>query len=439
MTTLTDISLLSQDKLLVMCIVSTVLMTLVLSDQKHQWHRNRLPFHIGGGVLVGVLTFFSLQRIFELDRIPLDVIGWTFLIVFTISILFTIQRTRKRLAMAIAGALCSLFFVVLLANQYYQYFPTVGSIFNLSAAPKQGQVVSRANQITAANIDETDYIPPVDQPRQGRLDALSIPGDISHFKPRQGYIYLPPAALIGDRSVKLPVIILLAGVPGSPDDWKVRINLEEILNSFATQHHGLTPIVVVADQAGGNGFENTGCVDSPHGNVETYLTRDVPRYIQSHYNTKSGSENWAIGGFSDGATCSIVLGARHPDIYQTLMSLSGEAAPTAGSQQKTIALFFHGSEADYRAHDARTILQSSEGKQKLAHSAAWLTAGKDEESALVQANRDVFDLAKKAGLDVTLELQEGHHSFGLWKNAFIDALPWLSYHVGLTDCERACR
>lgn len=80
---------------------------------------------------------------------------------------------------------------------------------------------------------------------EGVLASADIP--VTDFSPRTSYIYLPPAYFAHPRPL-LPVLVLMAGQPGSPEDWVSIGHLKRRMDDFAAQHHGLSPIVVSVDQ-----------------------------------------------------------------------------------------------------------------------------------------------------------------------------------------------
>lgn len=432
-----DISLINQDRLILICIISSVLVTLVLKSQTKRWFMSRFPWHAAGSIAIGSLVWFLLWHQYPEDGIPLKLIAWVGVSVFVISILFTIKRSRRRFVVAGFAAVFTLLLSMVLANDYFQYYPTIGSLFGSTTSSQNtlhGSILEMTNhKITLGPAIETSYSAPASLPTQGSLMSTSIPGPVSHFSGRQSFVYLPPAMLSSVKPPALPVLILLSGVPGNPGDWKDRLNLQSTMDLFAAKHKGLAPIVVVADQTGGDGFTSTGCVNSSRGDAETYLTVDVPAYIKSHYDVMRAPQGWAIGGISDGGACSTVLAARHPELFSTFMSLSGETSPSIESKQDAINTLFHGSVTDFNKYDAQLLFSAKDASTTYSHTAGWLAIGRDEQQPLVQDNRSLFETAKQNSIEMTLETLPGHHGFGLWKRAFSDALPWVSQHIGATQ------
>jgi S-formylglutathione hydrolase FrmB len=169
-------------------------------------------------------------------------------------------------------------------------------------------------------------------------------------------VYLPPAALVA-RAPRLPVIEMLSGQPGAPANLITSGAMATILDQFAAAHHGLAPIVVIPDQLGAPQL-NPMCVDSILGNSATYLTVDVPNWITHHLHVLPGPADWAIGGFSQGGTCSIQLGAKYRGLYGSILDIAGEVAPHHGSIPATTASAFGGSAAEYTAATPLALLAS---------------------------------------------------------------------------------
>lgn len=432
-----DISLLNQDRLIIVCVIGTICMTFVLAHQTKRWYISRFPYHTLGATLIGVVAWTILWHMYPEDGIPLKLVVWVAISLFSASILFTIRRGKQRFFIAGIGAFFTILFSMMLANDYFQYYPTVGSLFGSSSTSQNtinGSTIETTNHASLPLPSiEKGYDTPVDLPNHGALTSVAIPGPVSHFNARQSFVYIPPAALSSQKPASLPVLLLLSGVPGNPGDWKDRLDLLATMDVFAASHKGITPIVVVADQTGGDGMTSTGCVDSSRGNAETYLTTDVPAYIKSHYNVTAAPQGWAIGGISDGGACSTVIAARHPDIFGTFISLSGETSPSIESKQDAINSLFNGSVQTFNTYDAVLLFASKNASSTYAHTAGWLALGRDEQQPLVQSNRTLFDEAQKANIDMTLETLPGHHGFGLWKRSFKDALPWASRHIGATN------
>ena len=272
------------------------------------------------------------------------------------------------------------------------------------------------------------WTPPAGMPTAGRLLHVTIPATRSHFTARDALLYLPPAALTA-APPHLPVVVLLSGQSrgAGPADLQTGGHIEETMDALAALHRGLAPIVVVPDQLGPESA-NPMCVDGPLGNSRTYLLHDVPAWVTTHLRVQSGAGAWTIGGFSQGGTCAIQLGAGDPARFGNLIDVSGEAGPTLGSVATTIAEGFSGDAAAYRAAQPAALL-AAHGPYRASN--AFFAAGADDhvygQFTPVQAQR-----ARAAGMHVTTWILPGaRHNWATAGPALAAGLSWLMPLVGL--------
>ena len=304
-------------------------------------------------------------------------------------------------------------------NQNYDYYPTLARLLGKSAAnfADLPQLKAIRNQVRRTG----------KLPTHGETIAVTIPATVSKFKTGQAYVYLPPA-WFKNPEPQLPLIELIAGVPGEPSDWTRAGFADTTSTAFAEQHHGAAPILVIPDN-NGNLTSDSECANSVFGNAETYLIKDVPTYMQSEFNAAIGKHAMAVAGLSAGGTCSTILALRNPQVFSTFASYSGYASPTYENDdaQQTIAQLYGGSKANYEAHNPVNLLAG----HQYPGSAGWFTAGQSDPQPLA-ASRQLSALADKTGMQVCWSAPPGDHSFAFWAAAFRLSLPWLSWRLGLT-------
>jgi S-formylglutathione hydrolase FrmB len=238
-------------------------------------------------------------------------------------------------------------------------------------------------------------------------------------------LYLPPAYLSRPRA-QLPVLVLLSGQPGSPDDWLDGGQLAQRMDAFAAAHDGLAPVVVMPDHLG-DPLNNPLCMDSRLGNVATYLSVDVPAWVRDTLQVDPKPSGWAIGGFSNGGTCSLQMAVNAPDVYPTFVDISGEAEPTLGDHTATVQAAFGGDEAAFAAVNPLDVLR----QKQFPGTAGYLVAGEQDTVYGPQAQR-VFAACQAAGMDVQLHVKPGGHTFEVWGPGLEEALPWLATRLGMT-------
>lgn len=369
---------------------------------------------------ISILVYISLQMSFPEDIIPIQLIFWLLplgIVFGALPYCFIDKKYRILTALTILPA----FLIAALAvNNYYHYYPSIAA-FLQKAPSRQSNIISTSTDHKSRKTALEEYYAPLhDQPQKGTLADVSIPPS-GHYEPRGAYVYVPPA-LIKNSSLTLPVIVLLGGYPGTPTDW-VNAGAKTILDDFAAKHKGLAPIVAIPDITGVHNID-TECVDSRLGDVETYLTKDVPAYLKAHYQVATSPANWAIMGYSEGGTCSTLVAIRNPDIYRSYGNITGDSIPSLNTPEQTLSVLFNGNKDVELAHDPTHLLATNSNPDyKKMH--AWYYLANHDSPFILSRVQTQVRTAKLAGVDVSFKEVNGHHGFEIWKAGFTEALPWL--------------
>lgn len=317
------------------------------------------------------------------------------------------HHAGRRVLMATVAVFTSLA-VAGLANMEYQSYPTVAS---LDPSPVT-QTISY-DQLASYNGREA-----------GAIVTVDLPGTTSGFAARQAIAYLPPAYFAGKD---LPVIVLLHGNPGGPEQWFGSGEAAQTANTFQQANGGVSPIVVAVD-ATGSETANPICVDSSMGNVMTYLSADVPAGIKQAFHVDGDQSHWTVGGLSYGGTCTLQILTNHPEVYGSGIDLSGEAEPTIGKHQDTVAKFFAGSEDAYQAVNPAHLLTT---RTYPATEVVFIAGQQD--SLATAALSGLSDAARRAGMATYYGTRPGGHSFEVWRPGLREAFAWAARRGGLTD------
>ena len=151
----------------------------------------------------------------------------------------------------------------------------------------------------------------------------------------------------------------------------------------------------VPDQ-NGEATHNSLCADTTQGNAETYLTTDVVNWAKKMLPVAKSARMWAMGGFSQGGTCTTQLVPRHPEIYGAMLPVDGELKPTNGSVAKMVQEYFAG---DRKAYDEQVpvnaIASSGTSEQAL------FTGAGERDKESISNMRTIAAAARKAGMEVT--------------------------------------
>ena len=337
--------------------------------------------------------------------------------------------TVRPRVLAVVSAGLALLAVAVTVNIAYAQYPTLGSLFSPST-PTQDQVPER-NPSSAAGLPATtdaNWSPPGNMPAGGRLYQADIPGSVSGYASNPSLVYLPPAYLADPAAVNLPVLVLIHGQPGSPKDWLVGGQLLEVMDAYAANHQGLAPVVVLPDASNANNANWPLCMDTDISKSGTYLAVDVPAWVQQHLASGlSGGQQWAVAGYSYGGTCAMQLATNFPDAYPTFIDIAGEAEPTdSQGKAQLISTYFGGDESRFKNQNALDLLAA----KTFPDSAGIVAVGIDD-SVYKPQGQQVYDAAKAAGMDVSLQKLPGGHSWQVWKAGLVNNLDWLSRRLGI--------
>jgi enterochelin esterase-like enzyme len=404
--------------------IASVVLSVGWVDGAWKW---QLPIGLPVSLVLTALTAVAIH-VFNLvpAEFPRSFYIWAWLIWFSLTLIVLgwtrahwILRSFSVLALVVC--IVAAFTVI---NQTYDYYPTLARLLGKNAANFTDLPELKAIR---TQVRETGKLP-----THGETIALTIKGTVSKFQTAQAYVYLPPIWFKSPEP-QLPLIEMIAGVPGQPSDWTRAGYADTTATAFAEQHHGEAPILVIPDN---NGLKtsDTECSNSVFGNAETYLITDVPNFMQANFNAAIGKHSIAVAGLSAGGTCASILALRNPKEYSIFASYSGYSSPTYinDNEQQTIAQLYGGSKADYEAHNPEGLLKTN----RYTTTSAWFTAGAQDQQAFASAQQ-MADLARKAGMaQVCLTTPPGGHDFVFWAAAFQDSLPWLSWKLGLTPAPK---
>jgi S-formylglutathione hydrolase len=171
---------------------------------------------------------------------------------------------------------------------------------------------------------------------EGNLDGDSPDRDVS--------IYLPPSYR-AEKSRRYPVIYMLHGFTDDDAKWfglvKHWINFPEVINKALVD--GKTREMIVVMPNAFTRFKGSMYSSSvTTGDWETFVTKELVGYIDSHYRTLAQRESRGLAGHSMGGYGTMRLGMKSPDVFSSVYALSpccmepGRANPAMKEMMKKI-------------------------------------------------------------------------------------------------------
>ncbi|MEU7057805.1 alpha/beta hydrolase-fold protein [Streptomyces sp. NPDC046197] len=130
----------------------------------------------------------------------------------------------------------------------------------------------------------------------------------------QVLVWIPPEyGRAAYRTKRFPVLMLLHGVPGSPQSWLEHGGMPGAFADLLKQGrvHPFILVMPVVDP----GSVDTDCTDLPHRKVASWLAYDVPDLVRHKFRTLNGPDGWGLMGYSTGGFCAAKLPLQYPKVF----------------------------------------------------------------------------------------------------------------------------
>ena len=239
----------------------------------------------------------------------------------------------------------------------------------------------------------------------------------------RNFLLLPPGYTdAANANRRYPVVYLVHGGPGGPEDWLAAGDAPGTLRLFY-RNRALPPMIVVSvDLTAGEPGRNREGLDVPGGpRLETYLARSVVTAIDRRYRTLPDREHRALGGMSGGAFAALNIGLRHSGEFGVLLLSMPYDTP-----ENRAALG-----ASAGANTPREYLRTMPFPRPVA---AILAAGTGAPGDVADARR-IGEAFRSRGQQATLHTEDG---FGhTWRTARATLPHLLAFAAGVFERSRA--
>ena len=340
------------------------------------------------------------------------------------------RRAAFRVLAACLAFVPAMVFGVLSVNKYYGYYQTWGAM--LADFTQQG--ASAATQLPHVELAAGSRSGTLDgsrthlelAQRQGYLMQTTVTGQRSGIT-RVVYVYLPPQYFQpAYRGYRFPVIELIHGQPGEPQDW---INVVGVTRAFdrLLADKLAQPAVLVMPDANGGARISLQCLNQAGGPQDlTYLAVDLPAQVARILRVSRPGPAWAVAGYSEGGFCAANMALRYPHRYGFAGVLSGYFTPLdnqlAGTSRPVSP--FGG---DARLQEENTPLDELPNlPAATAIPGFWLGAGAADGEDVASAERFWQELRpRQPGAPLTLTPGSGH-TMTTWRAQVPSMLTWMT-------------
>jgi enterochelin esterase-like enzyme len=342
--------------------------------------------------------------------------------------LVTARQLVFRILAACLAFIPAVMFGVAAVNKYYDYYQTWGAALSdvnsqrATAAPPP-DVAARPGVRFGTFLGQT--IDTGLAAQQGFTLKLGVTGRLSHLS-RTVYVFLPPQYFQPSfRTRRFPVLELLHGYPGSPQDWITVLNVNTTLNNLVSEKLAQPAVLVMPDTEGAPGV-SLQCLNQNRGpQDETYLSQDLPAYISAALRVQPPGRGWGIAGYSEGGFCAANLGLRQGRVFSFAGILSGYFAPTQNQLQNPRRLVSpFASPAQQRQNTPLDELSPLPARQPVAQ--FWIGAG-GTDGADVHDSQVFRQLLQLRQPQVPLRLVPGGgHTMFTWRILVPQLLSWMT-------------
>jgi enterochelin esterase-like enzyme len=342
----------------------------------------------------------------------------------------TARHAAFRILAASLAFVPAMLFGVLAVNKYYGYYQTWGAVM----ADLSNRGVTAASGVPDVALSSGSRSGTLDGSRthlrlaqqQGYTLRLMVTGARSGIT-RVVYVYLPPQYFQpGYQAYRFPVIELIHGQPGKPEDWITVVGVTNTFDHLLEEKLAQPAVVVMPDANGGTSI-SLQCLNQVGGPQDlTYLAVDLPAQIARMLRVQPPGSAWGVAGYSEGGFCAANMALRYPRRYGFAAVLSGYFKPFDNQLAGPVRLVspFGGNR---ELEEENTPLEEV---QKLPAGAViprfWLGAGADDRQDV--ANAEVFwrELRlRQAGVPLTLTAGGGH-TMTTWRAQVPSMLTWMT-------------
>lgn len=211
---------------------------------------------------------------------------------------------------------------------------------------------------------------------------------------RYYYVYTPPG-YDPNGSKRYPVLYLLHGNNGRPEDWSMAGRANFMADNLIAEKK-IQPMIIVMPW--GHAVPFGGLQGENDAKFDEYLTKEVIPAVDKKFRVMDGRTNRAIMGLSMGGRHAIKTGLSHLDLFAYIAGYSAAGIPDFSTRFKDLL-------ADAAGTNAKLKM-------------LWIGCGRQD--SLFGANETLANTLSAAKINLTYAPSEGQHDYFFWRRCFIE-------------------
>jgi enterochelin esterase-like enzyme len=339
------------------------------------------------------------------------------------------RHVALRILAAFLAFIPAMTFGIAVVNKYYDYYQSwSAAVSDLTSqgAPATTVSASANGLATGFNALSGHHIDTAIARQFGLTLRLTVHGATSGIT-RRVYVFLPPQYFWAGyyQKYRFPVIELLHGFPGQPQDWITVLGVNQVLDQLVGQRRAKPAVLVIPDANGGRGV-SLQCLNQAGGpQDDTYLADELPAYIARELRVQPPGSGWGIAGYSEGGFCAANLGLQHGREYSYAGVLSGYFQPSDNQLMNPPGRVgpFGGDRRQARLNTPLDLLRSLPIGRPVPK--FWLGAGLQDPGD-VRSAQTFGQLLQIRQPAVTLKLVPGSHTMPTWRKLLSPMLGWMT-------------
>lgn len=219
-------------------------------------------------------------------------------------------------------------------------------------------------------------------------------------------VIVPDGYYVAD--FQYPVLYLLHGATGCYNDWSRKADLHRLANQYDV-------IIVCPDGQDSWYFDSP--ID-PKMQFETYVSKELVAYVDSHYRTFANRYMRAITGLSMGGHGALFLAFRHPDVFWSCGSMSGNMDITQFTDRWHIKARlgdYEGNEQRWHDHAVCNLVDLV--KDSPLEPAQNIIIDDGLNDIFIQNNIALHEQMVEKGIAHDFIVRPGRHSWDYWVNS----------------------